>query len=536
MPERTLTASDTRLDALADLIAAAEAAQRKGEWAEALEAFERAFALAATDGPAETLASILRSLGHIRRNRGELELAAELYEAGLAVADLNGCAALGVACSNGLAAVEQLSGRPEEAETLYYEARRRARELDDDRMVAAVDQNLGILANIRGDLPEAIARYQSAQESARHAGDDRHLVAALTNLGMAYVDQEELGPAERCFDEAFEVALRAQDSYSVGRVQVNRAELYLKRQQFEQARQACDDAFGIFSRLDAKAGLGEAYKFYGAIYRETGRAHLAEVHLDLALRMAEGSSDRLLQAEVHHELARVLQEEERNRDAIRSLNQAHRLFNEMQARRELLDIDRQIGDLEVSYLRAVERWGAEVIEAKDSHTQGHSQRVAALAKQLGEVAGLSKRELTWLEIGGLLHDVGKTVVPPAVLGKAGALSQDEWELMKAHTVAGDSIVGGLELPYTVSPLVRSHHERFDGRGYPDGLSGDEIPYVVRVLSVADVYDALTSPRSYRGAFTPEKAMLMIQRDAGRGLDAGLVEAFEDSVWEPSLSG
>ena len=536
MPEPTLTAPDTRFDALADLIAAAEAAQRKGEWSEALAAFEQAFGLAAAGGPAETVASVLRSLGHIRRNRGELEQASELYEAGLAIADLNGCAGIAVACVNGLAAVQQLSGHPEEAETLYYEARSRARALDDARMVAAVDQNLGILANIRGDLPEAIARYRSAQESARHAGDDRHLVGALLNLGIAYVDSEELGAAEQSFDEAFEVALRAGDTHSLGHVQVNRAELYLKRQQFEQARQSCDDAFGIFSRLDSKAGLGEAYKFYGAIYRETGRAHLAEVHLDLALRMADASSDRLLQAEVHHELARVLQEEQRNRDAIRALNQAHRLFTEMQARRELLDIDRQIGDLEVSYLRAVERWGAEVIEAKDAHTQGHSQRVAALAQKLGQVAGLSQRELTWLEIGGLLHDVGKTVVPPGVLGKAGALSEDEWELMKGHTVAGDTIVGGLELPYTVNPLVRSHHERFDGRGYPDGLTGDEIPFVVRVLSVADVYDALTSPRSYRGAFTPEKAMLMIRRDAGRGLDAGLVEAFEDAVWEPSLAG
>lgn len=515
------------------LVKAARMAERTGAWDTALEYYEAALTRVADSGTARNAAEILRWIGAVHTERGDLELAEETYEASLVIARLNDMPDQVAAVLNSQAAIAQFSGNPDRAQQLYLEAKSLAESAREPRMVAVVDQNLGMLANIRGDISGALARYRSALEHSREAQDERAIIAALNNMGMAFVDLEELDRAERCFEEAFEIAQREHDRHSLGYVQVNRAELHIRRQQFEHARQCCDDGFAIFTKLESKPGLSEAHKFYGMIYRETGKAHLAEIHLGLASNLATSAGNQLLVAEIQHELARVHQDEHRGRDAIRCLNMAHGLFCELQARREILDIERQITDLEHTYLTVVEGWSADAIETKDPYTQGHSRRVANYTRQLGAAIGVEGHDLTWLEIGALLHDVGKTVVPPAVLSKPGALTEGEWEIMQGHTVIGGEIVDDLKLPHTINPMVRNHHERWDGRGYPDGLAGENIPLNARILSVVDVYDALTSARSYRGAFSPEKAMFMVRREAGRGLDPTLVELFETEVWEPT---
>lgn len=515
-----------------DLVREARSAEREGDWAKAVERYESAFMRAAAEGDGRRCAELLRWIGSLHRERGDLELASDVYEASLAIAETHGLDAQIASALNCMAAVAQFDGRPQVAEDLYIQAKDYAQASQDHRLLAIVDQNLGSLANIRGDVASALASYRSALDAARDAGDDRSTTAALNNMGMAYVDLDQLDAANRCFDEAFERALQSQDLFALAYVQVNRAELHVKRQQFEHARHCCDDSFSLFTRLEAKAGLAEVYKFYGVIYRETGKPHLADIHLNLSMRLATESTNLLLQAEVQHELALTHQEERRFRDAIRSLNSAHGLFREMQARRELLDIEQQLFALEASYMRIVNRWGSEAIEAKDPYTLGHSQRVAEYSRRLAEAVGISGHDLCWLQVGAFLHDVGKTVVPPSVLTKPASLSNDEMDLMRRHTVVGSEIVADLELPYPVVPMVRGHHERWDGRGYPDGLKAEQIPLTARILSVADVYDALTTKRSYRGAFTPDDARGLLRKEAGRALDPSLVPVFEDvlSAW------
>jgi putative nucleotidyltransferase with HDIG domain len=349
---------------------------------------------------------------------------------------------------------------------------------------------------------------------------------------MAHVDLGQYQTAEECFDKAYAIASACEDAHHLARIQVNRAELYLKRQQYEQARQSCDDAFAIYSRLGAKSGLGEAYKFYGIFYRETGKSHLADIHLDLALKLAESAQNPLLQAEVTHELARVHIEERRNRDAIFCLNRAHRLFNQMQAGRDIRAVEAQMRELETSYLKVVEHWGSETLESADPWMLGHAQRVAAYTEKLASAMGVSGRALTWFKVGAFLHDVGKTVVPESVLTKTGSLNEAEWEMMRRHTVAGDDIVASLEFPFNVRSMVRSHHERWDGKGYPDNLSRRDIPLPARIISVADVYDALTSDRSYRKAYTHQDARRMLDEQAGSSLDPNLVALFHQVVAEP----
>lgn len=512
-----------------ELIQAARAAEQSGAWAAALERYESALTLASCSGDVRNCAEILRWIGTLHRERGDLELAGEVYEASLAIAEVNELPDQIASALNCLAAIAQFDGRPRVAEDLYLRARREAERASDARLIAIVEQNLGSLANIRGDVDGALTSYRSALAAAEAAGDERAVSAALNNMGMAYVDLEELDAAQRCFSEAFEHASRGDDLFSLAYIQVNRAELHVKRQQFEHARQCCDDSFSVFSRLDSKTGLAEVYKFYGVIYRETGKPHLADIHLNLSLQLASEASNSLLQAEVQHELALAHQEERRFRDAIRALNEAHRLFTDMQARREILDIEKQIVSLESSYLRVVNRWGTDAIESKDPYTLGHSQRVAEYARRLGTEIGIDGHDLCWLQVGAFLHDVGKTVVPPSVLTKPGALNHDEMGVMRRHTLVGSQIVADLDLPYAVGPMVRSHHERWDGKGYPDGLAAESIPLAARVLSVADVYDALTSRRSYREALTPTSAREVMRREAGKALDPTLVPIFEGLV-------
>jgi putative two-component system response regulator len=169
---------------------------------------------------------------------------------------------------------------------------------------------------------------------------------------------------------------------------------------------------------------------------------------------------------------------------------------------------------------------ARALEAKSRYTQGHTERVTAHALALAEQAGLAAAERETLRRGAALHDVGKISIPDAILDKPGALSAEEYELVKLHPVQGVRIVEPLRSIRDVIPLVRWHHERLDGHGYPDGLFGGAIPLAVRVLSVADVYDALVSARPYRPPLPRDECLRLLNESAdGGGLDPELVRLF-----------
>lgn len=168
---------------------------------------------------------------------------------------------------------------------------------------------------------------------------------------------------------------------------------------------------------------------------------------------------------------------------------------------------------------------ANALEAKDPYTRGHSERVAGLARALAFEVGLSEESAEMVAQAGLLHDLGKIGIPEAVLGKPGALTQEEWEIMRSHPLTGAQILAPLEFFEDGAAIVRHHHERFDGSGYPDRLAGNVIPLGARIVAVADVYDALTSNRPYRRALAASDALQHLRRDAGRSLDPELVALF-----------
>jgi len=166
------------------------------------------------------------------------------------------------------------------------------------------------------------------------------------------------------------------------------------------------------------------------------------------------------------------------------------------------------------------------VEARDPYTRGHCQRLAAYALLIGERIGASDEQLSALNRGGYLHDVGKIGVPDAVLFKPSGLTLAEYELLKRHTIIGDRLCGDLRALSLVRPIVRHHHERLDGSGYPDRLHGDAIPLLAQIIAIVDEYDAITTSRPYRDALPVERAFDELSKDAKKGLlNPHLVEIF-----------
>jgi diguanylate cyclase (GGDEF)-like protein/putative nucleotidyltransferase with HDIG domain len=187
----------------------------------------------------------------------------------------------------------------------------------------------------------------------------------------------------------------------------------------------------------------------------------------------------------------------------------------------------QLADL---HLRTIEAL-AIAIDAKDQVTHDHVHRVQIYSTGLARVFGLSDLEIEALKAGALLHDVGKLAVPDYILNKPGALTPAEFERMKVHTIVGAEILERVGFPYPVVPVVRHHHERWDGRGYPDGLSGDEIPITARILTIADSFDSMREDRQYRKALTREEALSLLKEGSGSVFDPYIVRAFLDQLEE-----
>jgi HD-GYP domain-containing protein (c-di-GMP phosphodiesterase class II) len=504
-------------------------AERIGEWSSALSQYESALHQAIVSGDFPRAADLLRSIGRLHFERGDYDRAVEVFRQSLSLAEGTGNAVQRGAALNCLGVVEQFRADVDAAQEHYKTAAELAEAAGDRKLSGLVQQNLGALATIRGEYDAALEYNQNALSAFRALNDEMAAARVLNNIGMLHVDLTQLGHAELSFRGAFTLAERNGDAGLRVKVQINRAELALARQDFDAAHDFCDEAFREYTRLGSESGLSETYKAYGMLYRETGNSQLANTHFLLALKLAQSCGDRVLEAECERERALLDMQEGRHRDALGALNRAHRLFLQLRASREVADIERKLERVERMYLRVAEMLETEVSISFDSLAVEQYQRVSRYASQLAQAIGFSGRDLTWLRIGAFLYDIGKRSIPVEILNKPGQLDAEELAVARQHVAHSEQVVIDLDPPWDMTSMVRHHHENWDGTGYPDALSGEQIPLAARVLGLADSFTALTSRRSYRKQHSEAEALAIMETEVGTKFDPTLFATFKTLV-------
>ncbi len=510
------------------LIQQAQLAEREGRRHDARALFERALYSLKRESDGKVASSLLRWIGRSYLADADREAALDCVEAAIAIAELaRDRASIGHAI-NVHAIIHHQHGDFDVAESGYTEARGHAVEAGETRLAAMAALNLGVIAMFRGDHEQTLRYYRTSLAEFRTLGAPKEILQALNNMGMLCTDLERWDDASAAFEEAVQIADALGDIPARILLEVNRAELEIYRGNYAEARAGCELAMSLSSQTRDTSALGEIHKHLGTVARELGDLTLADEHLARAQAIAVERRDLLLSAETSREHAELCRRQNRHRDALMHLNRGHRLFSQLGAKRDVADIDRRHARLEKHFMDAVRHWSAS-IESKDRYTQGHCERVADISCALALRAGVGSRDLFWFRIGATVHDVGKLIIPSEILNKPGKLTPEEWELVCRHPVAGVEMLADMDFPGDVIPMVRSHHERWDGKGYPDQLKGEEIPRAARILCIADVYDALTSKRSYKAALTHDAAMDIMRADVGKQFDPELFTLFEEMM-------
>jgi putative nucleotidyltransferase with HDIG domain len=497
--------------------------ERQGKLDQAAACYERAIADDASGGPVAI--ESLRRLGIICHRRNESERARSLCQRSQELAIAIGHNVLAAEALNALAGFEFEAGAIESARQKFLSGLELGKASEE--LQGRILQNLGILANVEGDLDTARQHYLNSLQAFVHAGDERGCAIAYHNLGMISTDQRLWEEADRYFGASHDRATSLGDVHLQGLCLLNHAEVHLARQRYEMARDSAEAALRIFDQLGARLDKGGAYKVLGAVYRETGNHSVAESRLRAAIDLALETGSVLSEAEASREMALLLQAMGRNQDALRTLNASYRLFNRLNARVDLVDIRGKVSELEGTFLKVVADWG-QSIESTDRYTYGHCGRVAEYGISVARTLGLSEEDQTTLRLGAYLHDVGKVRVPHEILNKPGRLTVEEFEVVKRHPVWGIELLAAVEFPWDIKPIIHWHHERYDGTGYPDRLKGDEIPLNAQIICIVDVYDALTTTRSYRAAMTREEA-LPIMEESRHWWRGDVYEAFLEAI-------
>lgn len=509
------------------LIQQAQLAERDGRRDDARVLYERALFSLKRRADAALAASLLRWIGRLHDEAGDVDAALESFETALAIAQLSANDAEIGKAFHEQAGVHKQLGDLDRAETLYTDARTRAIDTGETRLAAMAAHSLGTIAVVRGDYDKALRHHRASLAEFRSLGVPKEVLTSLREMGRLCTELERWDDAARVLDEAAQIADALGDTDERLRIQAARAALEIGRGEYVMAAAACEVARAVAAQHPDVDVLGEIEKHLGTIARETGDLSAAEEHFERAQAIAVERRDLLLSAETAREHAETCRRQGRMRDALLHLNRGHQIFGQLASKRELLDIDRRAARLERQFLEVAGHWAGS-IESKDHHTQGHCERVADLACALAIRAGAESRDLFWFRMGATVHDIGKLIIPSDVLNKPGKLAPDEWELVKRHPVAGVEMLAEMDFPAEVAPMVRSHHERWDGQGYPDRLSGEQIPRAARMLCIADVYDALMSKRSYKGALTHDAALDIMRADDGQ-FDPALFALFEEMM-------
>lgn len=391
--------------------------------------------------------------------------------------------------------------------------------------VSMLNYNLSVTLQMMGKVQEAVLPADTAVELARQTGSEKRMAAALLQKGFLLVELQEPQAAEQALMEALKLSTEIEDPvtqqscyFGLGKVQV----------QYGQPREAIPllEA-AIDPKYQTHYETQRAYQDLIALHKQLGdfeqalKRHEESIQLERDLTSKQ-NDDRFQELEVKY----------RTELAMREKKQAEKEREWLKGRNQMLK------DLVQQRTEALERSQLEMLEAlttagehRDGETAQHTERVGELSKKIALRLGMSEVLAERVRVASKLHDIGKIAIPDEILLKPGKLTEEEYAHMKQHTLLGAQI-----LSKSTSIMIRlacqialSHHERWDGRGYPNGLFGEHIPIEARIVSIADVFDALTHVRPYKRAWSTEDAIAEIQKSSGSQFDPWVVKAFLDVV-------
>jgi putative nucleotidyltransferase with HDIG domain len=503
-----------------DRVEKARTAEREGRWRDARAEYETL--IRHPGALPQTRLKAMRWLGRAHLEEGNHEAALDALNVAIVAADEAGDMRSVAQAINIVGIARQKKGDLDAASEAYEAARHRAETAGDKALLAMIDQNVGTLASIRGDLPGALKAFRASLNGYSALGMKEYRGQVLNNIGLAYLEMGEHAAAESAYRDAITSFRDSADRANSLNVAVNQIQLWVAMRHFDRALEQCSELIES-AKTTEHPWLAEVHRHLAVIARERTDFHTAETYFIEAANSAEASGDLLLLADIYEQHAELCWVQGRHRQMLERLNDARGLYSTLRAERRIADVGRRNKRLEDRFLEIAKRWG-DSIEGKDHYTQGHCERVADLASRLAERAGVLAESIFWFRLGALLHDVGKLIVPPEVLNKGEELTEEEWVLMRRHPVAGLELLKDIDFPGDIRSMIRSHHERWDGSGYPDQVSGTSIPLNARILCIADVYDALTTTRAYRNALDHARAIETMRESQGQ-FDPDLLRVF-----------
>ena len=513
-----------------ELLEEARAAEERGRSDLARDLYDRALQRVRTADEAPIAHAALLASARLATAAGETTTALDILEAALASATARGadadCASASALRSRVLWANGDIGGAEGEA----TRARDWARRAGENREAAQCLRTLGALAVARGSLDEGIALYESCLTELRALGQAFDLATTLISVAELYDDARRWDTSDAAFDEAVSVASALGEPAVVLDAELRHAELLARRGDVDRAQARCERALDTARRIRDPRAAAAAARTAAMIARERGDLASAEERLAAAEAALRDRDDAVLGAEIAAERAELYHRQDRHRETIIALNRAYRALSQLKGAAGVADVARRTRRLEAQFIDVVRRWG-QSIEAKDLNTHGHCERVADLACAIAAHMGIAGPTVFWYRVGALLHDIGKLVIPAEVLNKPDRLTEDEWALVRRHPSAGAEMLAAVDFPWDVRPIVESHHECWDGSGYPHGLAGERIPLAARIVCVADVYDVLTSDRSFKRSLSHDEALDVMRRDVGRQFDPAVFRAFDEVVDE-----
>lgn len=496
----------------------------------ARELYERAIRELDVDAPLPAVGALLLRIARTHLDDNNWPAVADCLEAVLALPDHDALDAV-------FAEALELRGRMHcsrgdlvQAEHDFQRAREHATAAGNTRLTATVEEDLAAVEVIRGSwagavpfLERAVALYRAAEEGANAA-------RTTVQLATLFVDLQRWNAAEQAFAAAIPVAQGRGDSNLLASIELARAQMAVDRANTERARASAERALDLAKEAGNTELVARAVLLNGVVAREQDDFARATRFFDDVERQAESLGDAMLVAELYCERADLFTRQDSHRATLHAMNRAYREMAKLQSDFTTADRAGRLRRLERTFLAVARSWGQRV-ESSDHDTHGHVERVADLTCEVARRMGVSASELFWYRVAAYLHDIGKLTVPASILNKQGRLSPEEWALVKRHPVAGAELLQDADFPWEVRPIVESHHECWDGSGYPHGLAGEAIPLAARIFAVADVYDALVSRRPFKHVLTHADAVDTMQRDVGRQFDPAVFRVFQDVVRE-----